>query len=134
MTGIDVELKGEGTPLRRYDGNRSLEIVWVGQFISRKALPIVLDALQDKRLGDRIRLHIIGDGPLQRKWKQRATANSLDSRCVWYGWRERQDVLDLMRCCGCTLIFESFRGHFGFGYGSTIPRAACYLSSALWLR
>lgn len=84
-----------GARPKRRDASRPLQIIWSGQHIGRKALPILLHALG--RLGFdedcRFELTVLGDGPETGRWRALAEAARVDSRIRWMGWLSQHDAL-----------------------------------------
>jgi glycosyltransferase involved in cell wall biosynthesis len=78
---------------RRYSLNRPLEIVWSGQHLGRKALPILLQAM---RLlpATAARLTVLGAGSETGRWKAAAAALGVADRVVWTGNLARGAALD----------------------------------------
>jgi glycosyltransferase involved in cell wall biosynthesis len=80
-TGATVRNDGR---VRDYDGSRPLRLVWCGQHLGRKALPILLHALGDLRNKQAVELTVVGQGPQTARW--RALAQSLGLKwIVWTG-------------------------------------------------
>ena len=77
---------------RDYDGSRSLRVVWSGQHIGRKALPLLLHALA--RLGPAfpVELTVLGDGPEHNHWRAIAAELKL-TQLRWTGWIDRSAAL-----------------------------------------
>jgi glycosyltransferase involved in cell wall biosynthesis len=79
-----------------YDGRRPLRLVWSGQHIGRKALPILLHALRQlQQMGDRqprVELTILGDGPERPHWERLAERLQLRN-IAWRGWVERERAI-----------------------------------------
>jgi glycosyltransferase involved in cell wall biosynthesis len=52
--------------------NSPIRLLWSGEFTTRKALPLVLDALAALGPGVPFELRILGKGPLEAKWRRQA--------------------------------------------------------------
>jgi glycosyltransferase involved in cell wall biosynthesis len=80
-------LREEGVPLR---------LAWSGEHISRKALPILLDALS--LLEDRVewRLDIFGNGNRTGAWRRKAQRLGIDERCTWHDWIPREKAMAIV--------------------------------------
>ncbi|MHB1023038.1 MAG: glycosyltransferase family 4 protein [Acidobacteriaceae bacterium] len=61
-----------------------LHILWSGEFTTRKALPLLLQALASLRDVD-FHLRILGRGPHEAKWKQLAQELGIAERCHFLG-------------------------------------------------
>jgi glycosyltransferase involved in cell wall biosynthesis len=94
--------------IRVFDGKRLLQLIWIGRFISSKALPIVLYAIQRPSLAGKVRLHIAGDGPCRHRWQRLARELGLLSTCVWHGWLSADRTRALMNECDA-LVFSSLK-------------------------
>lgn len=77
------------------DPSRPLQVVWSGQHIGRKALPILLHALARLRRDEcpAIDLTILGDGAEGMSWRTLAHDLGLDSCTRWTGWLTRSEAL-----------------------------------------
>lgn len=74
-----------------------LDVCWAAVHEPRKALPLLLKA---RALCKRkIRLHIFGDGPCSKKWKEMSYKLGIDSDCIFYGKLPREQVLQKMSVC-----------------------------------
>jgi glycosyltransferase involved in cell wall biosynthesis len=81
---------------RRYDGSTSLRLLWSGQHIDRKALPLLLHALASSRLRERFELHVLGAGPRTEEWRQVARRLGLTS-VLWRGQLPHDEAMLEMR-------------------------------------
>jgi glycosyltransferase involved in cell wall biosynthesis len=75
---------GDRGYLHEYDGRRRLRACWSGRHEPRKALPLLLRALQFLPDRERILLDIIGSGPETVRWKRLAGTLSL-TNIIWHG-------------------------------------------------
>jgi glycosyltransferase involved in cell wall biosynthesis len=85
--------------LRSFDGERKLNIAWVGRCISLKNLPILLSALSKSNIKDKVVLHIAGDGPNRKKWEKLAGKLQVGNCCRWYGWLPQDETIELLDSC-----------------------------------
>lgn len=81
---------------RRYDGSSTLRLLWAGQHIDRKALPLLLHSLASSRLRQRIELHVLGGGPRTEEWQQVARRLGLVG-VFWHGQLPRDEAIAAMR-------------------------------------
>ncbi|PHR28095.1 MAG: hypothetical protein COA36_07430 [Desulfotalea sp.] len=88
--------------------NTTLQIVWTGVHIPRKALNLALKGLS--LLGNDVKwqLNILGKGEKTEEWKQRAIQLGINKRCRFYGWLPRQEALNIMQT-GHILLITSLR-------------------------
>ena len=78
--------------MREYDGSRPLRLVWSGQHIGRKALPLVLHALARLGSSPAVELTVLGDGPEHNHWRSMAATLRL-TNVRWTGWVDRAAAL-----------------------------------------
>jgi glycosyltransferase involved in cell wall biosynthesis len=81
---------------RRYDRSQRLRLYWSGAHISRKALPLLFEALAGSAVADRVEVVILGGGEKTALWKQRAQRLGLRN-VTWRGQLPRSDALDELR-------------------------------------
>lgn len=80
----------------RYDGSSRLRLLWAGQHIDRKALPLLLHALASSQVRERIELHVLGGGPRTEEWQQVARHLGLVG-VFWHGQLPHDEVIAAMR-------------------------------------
>jgi len=89
----------------------TFNLLWVGKFIRRKALPLALEALS--QVTDLpVRLLIAGDGPMRRQWINFARRLGLGDRAQFLGRVEWRDMPALYEQANA-FIFTSLRDSFG---------------------
>ena len=76
------------------DQSAPLKILWVGEFRTWKALPLLLRALGRCRSKLSFQLRIVGAGQLEKSWRREAERQEIADRCAWLGWRPRREVRD----------------------------------------
>lgn len=81
-------------------GNGVLKIAWLGHFDSRKALHLLLSALERIDLPG-IELHVMGGGALESSWKTQA-AGLRSVKVHWLGRVDRPTALSTM--AGCDVV------------------------------
>lgn len=81
-----------GVTPRHFDKNRPLKLIWSGQHIGRKALPILLHALKQLQQGQRspeqrlpVHLTVLGVGPETARWKAMAEQLGIGEYIHWSG-------------------------------------------------
>jgi glycosyltransferase involved in cell wall biosynthesis len=79
---------------KRTTTNEPLKIIWSGQHTPGKNLALLLDALEKVKFP--FELHILGKGEMTNTWKKTAQNKGLTEHCVWYGWTERQEAIEIM--------------------------------------
>lgn len=76
--------------------NSSIIIVWNGSHVSGKNLVLLLKSLS--LLNIPYELNVIGDGPLNSKWKIQAQKLNLKN-IIWHGLVERDKAIEIMNKC-----------------------------------
>lgn len=74
-----------------------LDLLWVGRFLPTKLLDLAFKsiALLDERY--KMKLHILGTGELEGKYKDIANKININDRVVWHGLVSRDEVQHFMR-------------------------------------
>lgn len=88
----------------------SLRALWVGQCISRKGFPIVVDALSLLKDTKLITVDVVGDGPSRPRWEEYAGRRGVGSSVRWLGWKSRESVLALMERSDVLLFTSLLEG------------------------
>jgi glycosyltransferase involved in cell wall biosynthesis len=91
---------GEGTGRGGY-------ALFVGRLAEEKGVGTLVAAW--KRLGGAVPLKIVGDGPLAREVEQLAAS---EPRVEWLGWRDREDVIGLMKEAALLVVPSLCRENF----------------------
>ena len=73
----------------------ALRIFWSGVFENRKALPLLLRALQ--KMEGRWTLDVLGDGPLRDEWHALAERLHVAGDVNWHGWMKRAEALSILK-------------------------------------
>jgi glycosyltransferase involved in cell wall biosynthesis len=76
---------------------RPLRIAWSGLHIPRKALPILLGAVELASKEVPVEVSILGDGPENSRWRSLAKRLKIDGLCRFYGWLPRAEAIEVMR-------------------------------------
>lgn len=98
---------GTSGHVRVFDGRRELRLCWSGQHETRKALPLLLEALAQLPEAGRVHLSVLGEGPESHKWKSFADRLSLQN-ITWLGRLSYQQALQAMGQ-GDVFVHSSFR-------------------------
>jgi glycosyltransferase involved in cell wall biosynthesis len=83
---------GEKT-VAKENGTAVLKILWSGLFEHRKALQLLLCALAHVPASVQYELHVLGKGPLEKRWKNFADALGIADRVKWLGWLPHEEAL-----------------------------------------
>jgi glycosyltransferase involved in cell wall biosynthesis len=86
-----------------------VRFVCSGLLISRKNLPVVLNALS-KVESNHWSLDVLGDGPLFDKWKKLAISLKINDNITWHGQLSKDAAIDVMSCCDVLLFPSLFEG------------------------
>jgi glycosyltransferase involved in cell wall biosynthesis len=86
-------------------------LVTVGRLVARKAVGQLLELVS--RLSDpRVKLVIIGDGPLKSQLEETSRALGIDEQVMFAGFVDEQEKIDLL---GLSDLYVSTSQHEGFG-------------------
>ena len=86
----------QGAPRNRELGE-PLRLIWSGQHLPGKALPLLLRALPKLPKETDWQLIVLGGGPMTSAWRQEARGLGIESRCHWLGQLPREQALARMR-------------------------------------
>jgi len=77
------------------DTPRPLRVVWSGQHIGKKMLPILLHAFAQLTAAERakVELVVLGEGPETGRWKALASRLGVADRTRWTGWLSRGEAM-----------------------------------------
>ena len=70
-----------------------LRILWSGELQCWKALPLLLHALAALPADVRYELRVLGQGPLENRWRRLALKLGVDRQTTWIGWLPFQEAL-----------------------------------------
>ena len=91
------------------DSSKPLSIVWCGELVKRKSLDILIYAVsRDDQLKSRLKIKIVGSGPLEKYYKQMAENLGISNSIEWYGQVNRQTVFNIMNNSDL-LVHSSYR-------------------------
>jgi glycosyltransferase involved in cell wall biosynthesis len=97
---------------RSFEGpGRALRLLWVGRMLTRKALPLALDAL--KEVQGNVTLTIAGDGMDSQTVHQMIRDRNLHHRIFWKGSRLTETELRTAYAEHDAMLFTSLRDSFG---------------------
>jgi glycosyltransferase involved in cell wall biosynthesis len=85
-----------------------LNILWSGEFTTRKALPLLLEAVANLGYDVDYKLHILGRGPLEAEWKALAVELGVAKRCTFLGDRRMADTIEQLEWAHL-FVFTSLR-------------------------
>jgi glycosyltransferase involved in cell wall biosynthesis len=85
-----------------------LNILWSGEFTTRKALPLLLEAVANLGYDVDYKLHILGRGPLDAEWKALAHELGVARRCNFLGDRRMADTIEQLEWAHL-FVFTSLR-------------------------
>ena len=111
--GVDTEFfcpatdnpKSSGAPFR---------LLYVGRFRSQKNLSYLLKQLADpdlrKEYAGRLKLDLVGEGPMRAELEQCAMKLGLTSEITWHGWLRREQLREMYRRCDCFVNPSVYEG------------------------
>jgi glycosyltransferase involved in cell wall biosynthesis len=105
-------------PAPRQQARRRLDVpadgqilVWVGRMVAVKALDILLDAIAALMPAwPKLRLYLIGDGPLRRSLESNVAAQGLTRHVVFIGRVPHRDLPDYYRAADVTVLPSEWEG------------------------
>lgn len=109
-TGITTDYFAPA-PRRFEERIGALRLLWVGRMLTRKALPLALDAL--KEVGGNVSLTIAGDGLDPQLVHRMISDRQLQGRVFWKGVRLTFDELRAAYAQHDAMLFTSLRDSFG---------------------
>ena len=78
-------------------GGEPLRLTWSAVHEHRKALNLLLDALSKVPCHVDWTLDVLGDGPCNKAWKQRAEKYGLNHKITWHGLCTKQDAISTVQ-------------------------------------
>jgi glycosyltransferase involved in cell wall biosynthesis len=84
-------------PPSRSNPLRPLKALFVGRLIPCKALPLLFDAIAEVREEISVELTVVGDGPMEQEWKDKAIALGLEQQVFFAGGLSLDQVAEQMR-------------------------------------
>jgi len=109
--GIDTEFFSPA-PDRESRRSSVFKFLFAGRFQEQKNLFFLLRAFSDsaKKTSKPIELHMVGDGPLAEKLKQKAKDLGINEIVIWHGWLDKEKLRDCYRACDCLVNPSLYEG------------------------
>ena len=104
-----------------FDHGGPLRLMWSGVFEHRKALHLLLEALAALPSHVKYELHILGRGPLDRRWRRMAQRLNVEQHCRWLGWLDQEATRQENSVGGFVCIHQPAR-HVGHGGAGSVRR------------
>jgi glycosyltransferase involved in cell wall biosynthesis len=82
----------------------TLNIIWTGLHIPRKALTLALKGMYHLRQDVKWQLNILGKGSQTIHWQKETVRLGIADRCQFHGWLPRKDALEIMQDSHILLI------------------------------
>jgi glycosyltransferase involved in cell wall biosynthesis len=89
-------------------GNGPFRVAFVGQFIDRKRLPLLVDALEQLKPAP-TELVVVGSGPRVEEWRWYANRR-LPGRITWLGKVDRSSIPGILRDVDCLVLPSKYDG------------------------
>ncbi|HOC42265.1 MAG TPA: glycosyltransferase [Thermoanaerobaculales bacterium] len=96
----------------RGNASGTLKLLWSGEFKAHKALHLLIAALKKVPASIPYELRILGDGPLENRWKRLARIQGIESHCRWLGWLSLPEAMAQYDWADL-LVFTSLRDTAG---------------------
>lgn len=97
------ENKGRDKPLR---------ILWSGVFEHRKAFHLLAMALRGLPASIEYQVRILGEGPLEKRWRRLVRKSGIEQHCRWMGWLPHDEAV-AQNAWADVLVFTSLRDTAG---------------------
>lgn len=82
-----------GAPAALADGAGARTLLFVGKFVPKKGIPVLIEALARlRREGEDVRLVLIGGGPLEASLRAQVAALALEPHVTWLGWVRNHEL------------------------------------------
>lgn len=86
-------------------------ILFVGRFVQPKNFPLLLDTFSVcRRRGPRLKLLLIGEGPLEKKIRASVASKDLSKDVLFLGRREPENIARIAQLCSVFLSTSAFEG------------------------
>ena len=94
MTETGTSTNPKVRPKHR-DSSKPLRVIWSGQHIGKKMLPLLLHALEHVSAREKsvVELVVLGEGPETARWQALTERLGLAGRTRWTGWLPRGDAM-----------------------------------------
>jgi glycosyltransferase involved in cell wall biosynthesis len=113
----------------RDGGEFATHLLFVGELIELKGLPLLLEALA--RTDASVALHLVGSGPQEERLHSDAVALGVEDRIFFHGYRQKEE-LPLYYAMADVLVFPSLKDVFGLvmveGAAAALPVIGSSLS------
>ena len=93
---------------RRSEPNATLELLFVGGLVPRKACDLALRAAAPLLLAERARFSVVGDGPERSRLEELVKSLGIAERVTFYGWLSHSEVLSRFRTSD-VFVFPTLR-------------------------
>jgi glycosyltransferase involved in cell wall biosynthesis len=94
------------------EGSGGLNLLWSGELKHHKALHLLIAALAQIPESAPYQLRILGEGPLEGRWKRMARKQRVDHRCRWLGYLPLKEAFQQYAWAD-VLVFTSLRDTAG---------------------
>ncbi|MDJ0367186.1 glycosyltransferase [Hymenobacter sp. H14-R3] len=121
-TGLPEKFHGAELPVRT--PGPVLRLLWVGRLYPNKALPLVLDALQQVDPQVRWHLTVLGDGPLRDRVPGWLAQYQVADRVTWRGgvpWLEVREMMETHDVFMFASLRDSFASQFMEAMATGLP-------------
>ncbi len=79
--------------VRHTSENEPLKILWSGVFEHRKAFHLLVTALKGLDPSVDFQMKILGQGPLEKRWRKLVQKAGIGEKCQWMGWLTRKEAV-----------------------------------------
>lgn len=95
----------------KYSDNQHFRFIVIGRLDANKSVGIFLEALTHVHNKQKIKVDIVGDGPLKKRLEKYATENDLDDKITWHGQLPREQAIKIFNSAHLHVITSASEGN-----------------------
>jgi glycosyltransferase involved in cell wall biosynthesis len=105
-----TQVRAQPRPVRA--AGRPLRLLWSGEWRTRKALPLLIEALAQLAPGTQVELRVLGRGNMGQFWQKLAVRRGVADRIQWLGWLPHAQAVAQLEWAD-VFVFTSLRDTSG---------------------
>lgn len=95
----------------KYSDNTYFRFIIIGRLDANKSVGIFLEALTHVHNKQKIKVDIVGDGPLKKRLEKYAIENNLNDRITWHGQLPREQAIKIFNSAHLHIITSASEGN-----------------------
>lgn len=95
----------------KYSDNPYFRFIIIGRLDANKSVGIFLEALTHVHNKQKIKVDIVGDGPLKKRLEKYAIENNLNDRITWHGQLPREQAIKIFNSAHLHIITSASEGN-----------------------